>query len=105
MILMDLDMPVMGMLVLWLVSCFCACVVSVCFLTVYCVADGFEATKRIIEMKCTSPIVCITAAATQDMTKQALAAGMVSVLTKPLEIDKVLGEFCHFPPFKQLLGM
>ena len=50
------------------------------------VMDGFEATRliRLLEKNnCRTPVVAITASATQADKEQCLRAGMDDVLTKP----------------------
>jgi CheY-like chemotaxis protein/HPt (histidine-containing phosphotransfer) domain-containing protein len=59
------------------------------------VLDGFEATLRIRRWETEHarprlPIVALTAAAFEDDRKRCLAVGMDDVLTKPIEIEKLL---------------
>jgi CheY-like chemotaxis protein len=70
------------------------------------VMDGMEASRRIIAMNFTSPIICVTAAATLDVQREATNAGMrPTVLTKPLDADKLFNELSQLPPFKDLLSL
>jgi two-component system, sensor histidine kinase and response regulator len=56
------------------------------------VMDGFEATKRIIQMlggqDRAPPIIALTAYTTEETRKQCLHVGMRGFLTKPLEMNK-----------------
>lgn len=56
--------------------------------------DGVEATRQIRERKTLSqtPIFAITAYATYDVKKDALAAGCDEVFTKPLELESLLNK-------------
>jgi CheY-like chemotaxis protein len=56
--------------------------------------DGVEATRQIRErqMFARTPIFAITAFGTYDVRQDALAAGCNEVLTKPLDLESLLGK-------------
>ena len=56
--------------------------------------DGVEATRQIRERQtfATTPIFAITAFGTYDVRQDALAAGCNEVLTKPLDLESLLGK-------------
>lgn len=58
------------------------------------VMDGFEATRRILQMSPTSKIVALTAYSTEDFRKKCEEAGMLEFLTKPINEEK-LNQILH----------
>lgn len=51
-------------------------------------------------------VLCVAAAATMEMHREAIASGMQpTVLTKPIDNEKLFNEVAHLPPFKQLLSL
>jgi CheY-like chemotaxis protein len=53
------------------------------------VMDGFEATRRILQMSSTAKIVTLTAYSTEDFRQKCQEVGMHEFLTKPLNEDKL----------------
>ncbi len=53
------------------------------------VMDGFEATRRILQMSPTSKIVALTAYSTEDFRTKCEEAGMLEFLTKPIDEEKL----------------
>jgi two-component system, sensor histidine kinase and response regulator len=53
------------------------------------VMDGFEATRRILEMSPNAKIVALTAYSTEDFRSKCQEAGMIEFLTKPLNEEKL----------------
>jgi signal transduction histidine kinase/CheY-like chemotaxis protein len=51
------------------------------------VMDGYTATVKIREFNSTTPIIALTASATNDVRKKVLAAGMQDYVTKPFNPD------------------
>jgi CheY-like chemotaxis protein len=58
------------------------------------VMDGFEATRRILQMSPKSKIVALTAYSTEDFRTKCEEAGMLEFLTKPINEDK-LNQILH----------
>ncbi len=58
------------------------------------VMDGFEATRRILQMSPTSKIVALTAYSTEDFRAKCEEAGMLEFLTKPINEEK-LNQLLH----------
>lgn len=52
--------------------------------------NGTIITKNILEARPDSKIIIITAFPTETLTKEALAAGAVSIVAKPLTLKKIL---------------
>jgi CheY-like chemotaxis protein len=62
--------------------------------------DGYEATRRILAHggTCHLPVVAFSAQCGPDQQRQALNAGCVECLPKPVDfhaLDDVLGRYCH----------
>ena len=53
------------------------------------VMDGFETTKRILQISPTSKIVTLTAYSTEEFRQKSQEAGMHEFLTKPINEDKL----------------
>ncbi len=65
------------------------------------VIDGLEATKRIREVEKKSggrhvPIIALTAQATIDFKKKCFSSGMDKYLTKPIELERLVGIILDF---------
>lgn len=60
--------------------------------------DGFEATRELRTLGVTLPIVALTADVLDEASANCLAAGMNSVLTKPLTIDSVNRTLAEYLP-------
>ncbi|MDH5356853.1 MAG: ATP-binding protein, partial [Gammaproteobacteria bacterium] len=54
------------------------------------VMDGYEATRRIVEMAPGLPVIGITAHALVEERDKCFAAGMVDIVTKPFEIEDLI---------------
>ena len=53
------------------------------------VMDGFEATRRILQMSPTAKIVTLTAYSTEEFRSKCQEAGMLEFLTKPINEEKL----------------
>ena len=53
------------------------------------VMDGFEATRRILQMSPTAKIVTLTAYSTEEFSSKCQEAGMLEFLTKPINEEKL----------------
>jgi CheY-like chemotaxis protein len=60
------------------------------------VMDGFEATRRIVELAPGLPIVAQTAHALPEELSKCLQAGMVEHLTKPIDHEKLVATILRF---------
>lgn len=54
------------------------------------VMDGYDATRRILEMAPDQPVIGLTAHALAEERKRGLAAGMVDHITKPIDTNKLI---------------
>jgi len=57
------------------------------------VCDGFEATQRIRQLGCKTPIIVLTASATKENRERCATAGMDLYHTKPVNIDSLVTMF------------
>lgn len=54
------------------------------------VMDGFRATKTLKELGCKTPVIALTASATQDEQHACFASGMCDVVLKPFKADDLV---------------
>ena len=52
--------------------------------------DGYEATRRILELAPDLPVIGQTAYALREEREQCLAAGMVDHIAKPIDLDALV---------------
>ncbi len=58
--------------------------------------DGYQATRRILELAPDLPIIGLTAHALPQERERCLAAGMVEHLAKPVEVDELVAKIRHY---------
>ena len=69
------------------------------------VLDGFQATLRLRELGCRTPIVALSANVLQEARARCLEVGMQDFLNKPIdaaELDRVLGDYLSAPSVEAL---
>ena len=57
--------------------------------------DGYEATRRILELAPDLPVIGQTAHAMQDERRECLAAGMVDHIAKPIDFRQLVDKIVH----------